>query len=469
MGIYRFERDLPTENSYDLVIAGGGPAGTAAAISAGRLGARVLLLEATGCLGGMGTSGLVSAFNHMADGEKLLARGIMEEIVETLYSRGFIPEYITPDSWRKNQHHWTPFNTEGLKLVLDELTTEAGAEVRFFTRVIDADVDHDSGVVNGVVIQNIEGLRYVPAKTFIDSTGDAVLSGICGVECQEPDNDSEYAMPATLCSLFCGIDYDRIRMGGINGGVNPELEQDAVRKAIAENHFSQPDTHVPGMFRLGKTFAFLNGGHIFKMNSLDNESLSNGMRLGRRLAQEYVSFYRKYIPGFEHTEHVATASLMGVRESRRIVGEYSLDLDDYKAKRKFPDQVGVFTNFIDIHPYECSEEEMKRTDDEILDTSKWPKKGEYFGLPYGILVPRGWKNLWVAGRCNSCDVPMHAAIRVMPSAAMMGQAAGTAAVQSIHTGKSAGDIRTDILVETLRRNGAFLPQEKLSETMTRSD
>ncbi len=203
MSTYSLTRTIPVEKSYDLVIAGGGPAGTAAAICAARLGARVLLVEATGCLGGMGTSGLVSAFNHMADGEKLLARGIMEEIVETLYSRGFIPDYISPDSWRKNQHHWTPFNTEGLKLVLDELTVDAGVETRFFTRVIDADADPSTGVVKGVVIQNIEGYHFVPAKTFIDATGDAVLADLCGAEIRKPGDDAAYAMAPTLCSLFC--------------------------------------------------------------------------------------------------------------------------------------------------------------------------------------------------------------------------------------------------------------------------
>ena len=101
MNTFQLKRNIPVEDGYDLVVAGGGPAGSAAAICAGRLGLKVLLAEATGCLGGMSTSGLVTAFNPMADGERMLARGFMQELVEMMYTRGFIPSYIKPDTWRK--------------------------------------------------------------------------------------------------------------------------------------------------------------------------------------------------------------------------------------------------------------------------------------------------------------------------------------------------------------------------------
>jgi hypothetical protein len=107
---YKLTRDIPIEEGYDLVVAGGGPAGVGAAISAARLGAKVLLVEATGCMGGMGTSGLVTAFGPLADGEKMLIRGLMEEIIEALYHRGFMPPSNNPDMWRKTQHLWTPFH-----------------------------------------------------------------------------------------------------------------------------------------------------------------------------------------------------------------------------------------------------------------------------------------------------------------------------------------------------------------------
>ena len=467
MKTFQLIRDIQIEEEYDLVVAGGGPAGSAAAICAGRLGLKVLLVEATGCLGGMSTSGLVTAFNPLTDGEQMLARGFMRELVEMMYTRGFIPSYITPDEWRKKFHCWTPFNPEGLKLVLDEMARDAGVAVRFFTKVIDAEADVSDGRINGIIVHNIEGYRYLRAGTFIDATGDAVLADLSGVQCREGGKDTPRIMPSTLCSIFAGIDWANVEMGGINGIVNPALEQEAVKKAINDGHFTQPDRHHSGMSRTGDTTGFLNAGHVFDLNSLRCKSLSDGMMLGRRLAQEYLSFYRKYVPGFEDMEHVATASLMGVRESRRIVGEYELTYDDYCARRQFPDQIGVYNNFVDIHPYDCSKQEKERFDEQAWNKTNSLGQGECFGLPYGILVPKGWKNLWVAGRCNSSDLKIHGAIRVQPAAYIMGQAAGTAAAQSVQTAKPAGDLDTEQLVNTLRAADAYLPQEALSKKMTR--
>jgi hypothetical protein len=225
--------------------------------------------------------------------------------------------------------------------------------------------------------------------------------------------------------------------------------------AVDEGHFSHKDKQMPGMFRTGVRSAMLNAGHVFGMDALNNRSLSDGMVKGRKLAQEYISFFRKYVPGFENVEHITTASLMGVRESRRIVGEYELNIEDYLARRQFPDQIGIFNKFVDIHVKDDSPKEYARFCEEVGKSGRLGH-GEWFGIPYRILVPKGWKNLWVAGRCNSSDEKVHGSIRVMPAASMMGQAAGTAAVQSIGTGQSACDLDAKSLVSTLRKNGAIL-------------
>ena len=453
---YTLTRQIPAEGGYDLVVCGGGPAGTAAAISAARLGAKVLLVEATGCLGGMGTSALVNAFDPMGDGEKMLVGGLMREIVETMYSRKMLKPGIDPNTWRKKFHHWTSFQVEGYKLILDELVTKAGVEVRFFTRVIDAEADSKRGLLSGVILQNIEGYRFVEAKAYVDASGDAVLADLSGVECREAGRDTPAPMAATLCSLHAAIDWSR--MGN---------QQKAVEKAVAEGHFTQPDKHLPGMQRVNHTVGFLNGGHLFRMNALVCKDLTDGVMLGRRLAQEYLDFYHKYVTGCEEMQLVTTAPLIGVRESRRIVGEYELTFDDYSARRQFPDQIAVFNKSVDIHAYDCTEKEYQRYHEEYTKTGRLGL-GECFGIPYGILVPKGWKNLWVAGRCNSSDVKVHGSIRVQPAASMMGQAVGTAAVQAIRTGQSADDLDTAALVKTLREVGAYLPQKSVSKGMTRA-
>jgi len=296
----------------------------------------------------------------------------------------------------------------------------------------------------------------VGAKTFVDATGDAVLSNLCGVVCREAGRDTPHIMPATLCSLCASLDWDRFK------GQQKEVEQ-----AIKDGFFSQPDEHLPGFFRVGERVGSLNAGHLFNLNSLRCKSLTDGVMLGRRLAQEYLAFYRKYVPGCENLEHVTTASLVGVRESRRIVGEYEMNVNDLTGCRQFPDQIGVFAKAIDIHPYDNSKAEYDRYFEEYHKYGRL-KVGAFFGIPYGVLVPKGWNNLWVAGRCVSTDVKVQGSIRVQPAASMMGQAAGTAAVQSIRTGRPAAEIDTEVLVATLRKAGAYLPQTTTSKTMTRA-
>lgn len=461
MATFHLSRHVPIEAPYDLVVAGGGPAGAAAAICAARLGAKVLLVESTGCMGGMGTSGLVTAFDPMSDGERMLVGGLMREIVETLYKTGGLGPDCDPDYWHKSYMRWTPFRVESYKHLLDNLCVAAGVEVRFFTRLIDVDADAQAKRIAGVVLHNIEGYTYVPARTFVDATGDAVLSNLCAVPCREAGRDTPHIMPATLPSLFANIDWaDFYEKGGW------KAQNEGLLKAIADGHFTQPDKHLPGMSKVGDVVGYLNGGHMFNLNALRNRSMSDGVMLGRKLAAEYTDFYRKYVPGCANIEHVTTASLIGVRESRRIIGEYELNIEDYQARRHFPDQIGLFNKFVDIHPYDCSEAEWQRFQFEKSQRHSL-KPGESFGIPYSILVPRGWENLWVAGRCTSSDVQVHGVIRVQPAASMMGQAAGTAAVQSIRTGQPAHDLDTADLVETLRKANAYLPQERTTRAMTR--
>jgi ribulose 1,5-bisphosphate synthetase/thiazole synthase len=464
MSEFILNRRIPIEDSYDVVVAGGGPAGAAAAVSAARLGAKTLLIEATGCLGGMGTSGLVTAFDPMANGEENLVGGFMLEVVEELYERGFLGVGVTPEWWRKKYLTWTPFNVEGYKLVLDEKMTKAGVEVRFFTRVIDADVRAEERSVNGLVLNNVEGYSFIAAKSFIDCTGDAVLANLCGAACWEAGRDTPRIMPATLPSLFAGVDFQKYKEYVKKEG--HEQFNGIVRKGIADGVFIQPDPFLVGISQVGPTVAYLNGGHLFNLNALRCQDLSRNVMLGRRIAQDYLAFYRKYIPGCEKMEHVTTASLLGIRESRRIQGEYVLSVDDYLARREFPDQIGIFNKFVDIHPYDTSEEEYQRFTADHEHRLRL-NQGEYFGIPYGILVPKGWQNLWVAGRCVSSDVRVHGSIRVQPACSMMGQAAGTAAVQSIRRKQPACSLDTEELVTTLRELGAKLPQKNLNPAMTR--
>jgi hypothetical protein len=466
MSTYTLKREIPVEEDFDLVVAGGGPAGTAAAVCAARLGAKVLLLEATGCLGGMGTSGLVTTFGPISDGKQMLVGGIMKQIVLALQQRGQLGPHVVPEYLHSQLNRWVPFKPEGLKRLLDELVQDAGVDVRFFTRVIDAEVTGSK--IDGVVISNVEGYRYIRAKAYIDATGDAALSDLCGAECKIILRDIDSIAPSTLCSLYSGVNWDDPAYGADWRGIDAVKAQSKklLLKAIDEGHFTQPDRFMPGMNKIGKQAAQLNGGHVFNLNGLDVRSLSDGMMFGRQLAVEYESFFRKYVPGCEDIELLTTAPVMGVRDTRRIVGEFELTIEDYTAGRQFPDQVAVYNRPTDVHPTDTSEKEFERFNQDF-EGKHGLGVGQSLGIPYSILVPKGWTNLWVAGRCHSSDTKVHGSIRAQSAAYMMGQAAGTAAVQSIATGQPAYDLDTEDLVIRLREQGANLPQSKLSRTMTR--
>ncbi|GHV44611.1 hypothetical protein FACS189492_1200 [Clostridia bacterium] len=345
-------------------------------------------------------------------------------------------------------------------MILDEKAAEAGVTVRFFTRLID--VDRADGHINGVVTHDVEGYKYVRAKTFVDATGDAVLSVLAGAEYFEAGRDSDGIMPPTVPALFANVDWTRDNTPTQTPGCVALIE-----KAYEAGDFEQCDRHLVGISRIGETVGYLNGGHIFGASAVKVKDVSEAMATGRRIAQQNLRFLRGFSPACENMELVSISSILGVRESRRVKGAYELNIADYMARRQFPDQIAVFNKYVDTHPYDTDKQSYEKF---IVEKHKYIlNEGEFIGLPYGILVPRGFDNLWVAGRCASADVMTAGSIRVMPAAAMMGQAAGTAAAQAAVTGETASGLDTARLVTTLRENGAYLPQQTLSKTLTKSE
>jgi hypothetical protein len=464
----KLTRELPVIEGYDVLVAGGGPAGSAAAICAARLGARVLLVEASGCLGGMCTAGLVTNFGPMSDGERPLVGGFTRELIETLYERDILGPDVTPKYWMADYNRKIQFKPEGLKRVLDEYCVNAAVDILFFTRVVEAETEAHK--VRGAIVANVEGLTFIRAKTFIDATGDAALAHAAGAPCLMAGRDWRHA-PATLCSLHGGMNWDDpAYAGGTKGSdkIHKRVKTEFLPKAIAEGHFSEPDPHIMGMKKIGYSVAALSAGQLFGVNGLSAKELSKAMIDGRKLALEYTEFYRKYVPGCEQLQLLTTAPLLGVRDTRRIIGEFELTIEDYVARREFPDQVAVYNRPPNVHPTDNSAAEFERHRREMEGDEVRLGRGECVGIPYGILVPKGFENLWVAGRCHSSDTMVHGSIRAQSAAYMMGEAAAAAAKQSLETGQPACDLDTQTLVETLRACGGYLPQTTLSRQMTRS-
>lgn len=444
---FTLSRPTPVESSVDLIVCGGGPSGCAAAIAAARLGLRVVLLEATGALGGMGTQGLVSNWYSLSDGTRILTKGLFWEILTRLHGLGGLPPDKNPadPAWQKTLYAGTGFNPEKLKLLLDRMCREAGVEVRFETRVMD--IDRKGPVLQGILTHSVEGCRYLPCRAAVDATGNAVLAELCDVPCRQAGRDTEKIMPPTLCGIVTGIDYSRFHRG---------LLQPSVEQAIEDGFFTQPDHHVPGLFRSGKQHATQNCGHLFGMDATSTASLSAGYAKGRELAQEYTEFARQYLDGCEEAELLTTAPLVGIRESRCVQGEVQLNYDDFTSRRHFQDEIGVYNKAVDIHVYDLSQEEYDRYYREYEEMDKLGV-GESYGLPYGMLVPQGMDNVWVAGRCASSDVKVNGAIRDQPACMLLGEAAGSAVALSLRNQVTNKDVNTDQLRHLLRERGAWLP------------
>lgn len=454
-----YRREIELLDGWDLVIAGGGPAGVTAALAAARQGLKVCLVEQTGALGGMGTNGFVSSWYCLGNNVESMVGGLAREIPVRLYESGGVEPGRTPDEWLVTKRGFG-FDPEILKSMLDAMCSEEGVAVFFGNKVVDVLNGGESGRLDGLIVCGPEGLRVLRASAFIDATGHGTITRMAGLPVRRAGHDTERIMAPTLCARVVGVDHERFD--------RRRDQQPAVDRAVEDGFFSQPDRHVPGLFRTGEDSAIMNAGHLFNTDALDTRSLSKAYVRGRRLAHEYTRFFRERVPGCEHIKLAATANLLGVRESGRVLGEYELSWEDFRNRRKFPDQIGIYCKQVDIHVYDTSPEEYARFRAEFWeDGDAKPADGEYYGIPYGVLVPKGSANLWAAGRCVSTDPMVNGSLRDQPGCMLLGQAAGTAAAQHVQSGKPATALDTAELVNTLRRHGAKLPQEELKRKMTR--
>lgn len=441
---FRFERNVPVRYEVDVFVAGGGPAGCAAAVTAARQGKSVFLAEGQACLGGMGTSGLVPAFMQFGDGINFLAAGFGEELLDRLIAaNGTIPP---ADPAHRTGGY--PIRAEVLKRVYDDMLLEAGVDFTFHTHLIGVEVEQ--GRVHTVLLWGKSGLFAARAKVFVDGTGDGDLAAWAGAPFEKGDAEGTM-MPGTLCSLWANADRDAYNAAGI-GPQNTFVEQ-----AYKDGVFTYCDKHLPGMWKISDTVGGGNIGHTFGVDATDERSLTEALLWGRKSMLEYEAYYKRYLKvGFENMELVATGALLGVRESRRIMGDYVLCLADFQQRATFEDEIGRYCYPVDIH--------VSRPNDEA-DYQRFVKefremrygKGESYGIPYRSLVPRELTNVLVAGRCLSADRFLQASIRVMPGCYITGQAAGMAAALAADAGGDVRAIAVPELQRRLREIGAYLP------------
>lgn len=444
MATYRMRNnEIPVNNTWDVIIVGGGPAGCTAAAAAAREGAKTLLVEATGSLGGMGTSGLVPAWCPFSDKEVVIYRGLAMKVFESLKEQ--MP-HVSNEAM-----DWVPIDPEKLKRIYDDLVLEAGVTVLFHTLLGSVETDDDGNVI-ALITASKSGLQALQAKVYVDCTGDADVAAWAGAEYLKGDTETGDLMPATHCFTLGNVD----EYAYLNG---PYLHNNNKNSPIFDILGSSkypliPDSHICNNLIAPRTVGF-NAGHLWDVDNTDAFSVSTALMQGRKLAAEYRDALAEFLPSSFGGSYVAnTGALMGVRETRRIIGDYILSVDDYVNRRSFEDEICRNSYFIDIHG---TEEEEKRSGGKP-EVIKRYGPGESHGIPYRCLTPRLLKNVLVAGRSISCVREVQGSVRVMPVCLAMGEAAGIAAALAVNLPENnVHSVDVSILRKRLIEEGAYLP------------
>ncbi len=421
------------KTKYDLIVVGGGFAGVASAISAARNGADVLLIEKYNCFGGAASYALVTPFMYYwtedpkTGGRKYLCGDLFREIVEEMNK---IIDVKLPD----DEPTIELFDEELLKLVLNRMVKAAGVTVLFNTTVTEAVVK--DGVISSVKALAMGRNYEFFADYFIDATGDAILSVYAGCEFKLGREKDNLCQPMTLCFRMGGIDKDKF--WEVKPRIN-EVYREFKKKGLIRN----PRENVLTFDNANEGVIHFNTTRVAKKNPTDIFDLTEAEMEAREQVFEVLEFLRNNIEGFEKARVTSTAMQIGIRESRKIVGEYTITKEDLISLRRFDDAIATANYAIDIHNPEGTGTECRFFDE-----------GTWYQIPYRCLIPKSMKNMLVVGKCISATHEAHSSYRIMPYCAELGQAAGTAI--SIAKRDSVSDVRdVDIkkLQEILRREG----------------
>lgn len=421
------------EERFDIVVVGAGSAGSTAAITAARLGARTLLVDRLAFMGGTSTAVLDTFYAFYTPGAtpRRVVGGLGWEVAERLMGEG--AAFERPNTYGAGTG--VTYDPEALKLLWEELATEAGAELLLHAWATGVRVR--DGRVEAVRTWSKGGERWFGAAAVVDASGDADVSALAGA-----GYDDARTTPATqaLSTLFTVANVDLARAAGV-----PKAELWALmREAAWSGDYRLPRlegswhrTPHPGVVTVHMT-------RVPGVDATDPVALTRAEVEGRRQVREYHRFLRDRVPGFELSVVVATSPAIGVRESRRVFGDYRLTREDVLAGRRFEDEVALCGAPIEDHG--------------AGGDTRWDyvAEGGAYGIPYRTLLPAGLEGLLVAGRCFSATHDAHASARSMATCMAMGQAAGTAAALAAGAGTTPRSLDPAILRERLARDAAIL-------------
>ena len=411
---------------YDVIVIGGGFAGTAAALAAARESASVLLVEKGNCLGGAAVHSLVNPFMSMTTRINGVSTFLYRGIFGTIYSK--LQEC--------NAMSGRAFLEEELKRILSDMVCRAGIDLLFHAYI--CSVEKDGETVRSVSVATKGGIMKLEANYFIDATGDAqvaFLSGCPTVLGREPDH---LCQPMTLCFRVGNVDVERFYE-------SKEHMNEIHKQALHNGELINPrenilvfKTPIPNVLHFNTT-------RVIKLDPTSPEEVTKAELIAREQVYEIYDFMKKHADGLEDSFLMMTAAEIGVRESRMIVGDYVLTESDCRAFTIFDDAVCACNYDIDIH------------NPEGTGTSHYYfPEGKWYTIPYRSLIPQKAANLLVAGRCISSDHGAQASYRIMPSVCCIGEAAGVAIGLAAKANRPVRDVDVAELQTVLQANGAFI-------------
>ncbi len=431
-------QNVTVSGRYDVVVCGGGPAGIAAAVAAGQLGARTLLIEHLSTIGGMGTAAFVNGWVDTPGGP------IFDELLRRIEACGCLTRHY--DEQRHQYPGRAGFHGETLKPIALRMVSQAGAEVLFCTTAEAAWVPDDT--VRGVFIANKGGRSLIRAAVLIDATADGDIAASAGAQFAKGDPEDGRLQHVNFKFRIEAADKDDYQR-------REPSEEDLI--ALIRAAHRSGDIHPPdGVFRpRPELFPYhrpeqalvLSTWEIENVDPTDPLQVSTTLTQCQLAAYEVVEFARRHLPGYQHARLGRLPELLGTRESRRITGNYTLTSDDVLSAAKFDDAVARACFFMDLH------DSPPGTSIPFSLEHVWanrPPRDDYYEVPYRCLVPVGVGGMLVAGRCISADRAAGGSLRVMPTCMFTGAAAGTAAAMAVSTGVpphqlDGRDVRAQIL------------------------